>query len=73
MTDAFDPANDGAQMEFDGRMSYGDYLGLDQVLSARQQGFVLHPNKLGFELISDNWTHARVTEYFTATDINFIM
>ena len=36
MTDAFDPAKDGAQMEFDGRMSYGDYLGLGQVLSAQR-------------------------------------
>lgn len=36
MTDAFDPAKDGAQMEFDNRMSYGDYLGLGQVLSAQR-------------------------------------
>lgn len=36
MSDAFDPAKDGAQMEFDGRMSYGDYLGLNQVLSAQR-------------------------------------
>lgn len=31
----FDPAKDGAQMEFDGRMSYGDYLGLDAILGAQ--------------------------------------
>jgi tryptophan 2,3-dioxygenase len=31
----FDPAEDGAEMSFDGRMSYADYLGLDQVLSAQ--------------------------------------
>ncbi|MCT8999537.1 tryptophan 2,3-dioxygenase [Chelativorans intermedius] len=31
----YDPAQDGAQMEFDGRMSYGDYLALDKVLSAQ--------------------------------------
>ena len=30
-----DPAEDGAQMAFDGRMSYGDYLHLDPVLSAQ--------------------------------------
>jgi len=31
----YDPAADGAQMTFDGRMSYGDYLSLDKVLSAQ--------------------------------------
>lgn len=31
----FDPAEDGAQMSFDGRMSYGDYLRLDAVLGAQ--------------------------------------
>jgi tryptophan 2,3-dioxygenase len=30
-----DPAADGAQMAFDGRMSYGDYLCIDQVLTAQ--------------------------------------
>ena len=36
MTDtAFDPARDGAQMSFDGRMSYGDYLQIDRILSAQ--------------------------------------
>lgn len=34
MTD--DPARDGAQMDFDGRMSYGDYLGLDAILGAQR-------------------------------------
>ncbi|MDO5647754.1 tryptophan 2,3-dioxygenase [Paracoccus sp. (in: a-proteobacteria)] len=29
------PADDGARMSFDGRMSYGDYLGLDAVLDAQ--------------------------------------
>lgn len=31
----FDPAQDGAQMAFDQRMSYGDYLCLDKVLDAQ--------------------------------------
>ena len=35
MTDPFDPARDGAQMAFDGRMSYTDYLGLDALLTAQ--------------------------------------
>jgi tryptophan 2,3-dioxygenase len=30
-----DPADDGAQMSFDGRMSYSDYLHLDEVLGAQ--------------------------------------
>ncbi|MEJ8473695.1 tryptophan 2,3-dioxygenase [Roseibium algae] len=31
----FNPEQDGAQMSFDGRMSYGDYLGLNKVLDAQ--------------------------------------
>ena len=30
-----DPATDGAQMSFDGRMSYGDYLKIDSILGAQ--------------------------------------
>lgn len=36
MTTRPDPAADGAQMAFDGRMSYGDYLYIDQVLTAQR-------------------------------------
>lgn len=35
MSDGYDPSSEGAQMSFDGRMSYGDYLGLDQILTAQ--------------------------------------
>ena len=35
MSERYDPATDGAQMSFDGRMSYTDYLHLDPVLSAQ--------------------------------------
>ena len=35
MSDEFDPVNDGAEMSFDGRMSYGDYLQLDRILGAQ--------------------------------------
>lgn len=35
MTDPYDPGPEGAQMTFDGRMSYGDYLHLAQVLGAQ--------------------------------------
>ena len=33
---SYDPAAEGAQMDFDGRMSYGDYLRLDQILGAQK-------------------------------------
>jgi tryptophan 2,3-dioxygenase len=37
MTDRpYDPSLEGAQMAFDGRMSYGSYLHLDQVLNAQK-------------------------------------
>ena len=32
----YDPAREGAQMSFDGRMSYGDYLQIDRILGAQQ-------------------------------------
>ncbi|MBZ0161096.1 MAG: tryptophan 2,3-dioxygenase [Notoacmeibacter sp.] len=32
----YDPAREGAQMAFDGRMSYGDYLNLDAILGAQK-------------------------------------
>ena len=35
MTQSYDPASEGAQMSFDGRMSYNDYLSLDPILSAQ--------------------------------------
>lgn len=33
---AYDPSGEGAQMGFEGRMSYGDYLRLDPILSAQE-------------------------------------
>ena len=35
MTTSHDPASDGAQMSFDGRMSYGDYLQIDRILDSQ--------------------------------------
>lgn len=32
----YDPSRDGAQMSFDGRMSYGDYLHIDQILTSQR-------------------------------------
>ena len=31
----YDPAKDGAEMSFDGRMSYGDYLRIDRILTSQ--------------------------------------
>lgn len=36
MTQPYDPSREGAQMSFDGRMSYGDYLRIDAILTAQQ-------------------------------------
>lgn len=35
MKKPYNPADDGAEMSFDGRMSYGDYLHLDKLLEAQ--------------------------------------
>ncbi|MEM9321062.1 MAG: tryptophan 2,3-dioxygenase [Pseudomonadota bacterium] len=35
MSDPYDPSREGAQMSFDGRMSYSDYLQLDSLLGAQ--------------------------------------
>lgn len=42
----FNPANDGAQMDFDGRMSYGDYLSLDMLLNAQKTWTDTHDEML---------------------------
>ncbi|OBY27462.1 tryptophan 2,3-dioxygenase [Leisingera sp. JC1] len=46
MTQPYDPANDGAQMSFDGRMSYGDYLSLDMLLNAQKTWTNTHDEML---------------------------
>lgn len=33
---SYDPTADGAQMSFDGRMSYGDYLQIDRILTSQR-------------------------------------
>ena len=42
----FNPADDGAQMDFDGRMSYGDYLSLDMLLTAQKPWSDTHDEML---------------------------
>lgn len=65
----FDPAEDGAEMSFDGRMSYADYLGLDLVLSAQHPLSSAHDellfivqhqtSELWMRLVIHELTHAR--------------
>lgn len=46
MTDPYDPAREGAQMSFDGRMSYGDYLQIDTLLNAQKPLTTKHDEML---------------------------
>ena len=46
MTQAYDPAQEGAQMEFDGRMSYGDYLQINAILGAQKPRSDAHDEML---------------------------
>jgi tryptophan 2,3-dioxygenase len=42
----FNPADDGAETAFDGRMSYGDYLRIDQILDAQHMLTLAHDEML---------------------------
>ena len=42
----YDPTHEGAQMSFDGRMSYGDYLSLDAILTAQKPLSAAHDEML---------------------------
>ncbi len=46
MAKAYDPSDEGAEMSFDGRMSYGDYLSLDTLLSAQHPLSAAHDEML---------------------------
>ena len=46
MTTPLDPATDGAEMSFDGRMSYGDYLAIDTILNAQKLRTEAHDEML---------------------------
>jgi tryptophan 2,3-dioxygenase len=46
MAEAYDPAAEGATMDFDGRMSYGDYLRLDAILTAQRPLSAAHDEML---------------------------
>ena len=42
----YDPAHEGAEMSFDGRMSYGDYLQIDRILGAQAPLSTAHDEML---------------------------
>lgn len=44
--DDYDPSREGAEMDFSSRMSYGDYLALDQILSAQNTLTTAHDEML---------------------------
>ncbi|PCJ10463.1 MAG: tryptophan 2,3-dioxygenase [Rhodobacteraceae bacterium] len=46
MTQPYDPAKDGAEMDFKDRMSYGDYLSLDMLLNAQKTWTDTHDEML---------------------------
>jgi len=46
MTQPHDPANEGAEMDFKDRMSYGDYLSLDMLLNAQNTSSDTHDEML---------------------------
>ncbi|GAB4270627.1 MAG: tryptophan 2,3-dioxygenase [Pararhodobacter sp.] len=70
MTDAYDPARDGAQMAFDGRMSYTDYLSLDAILSAQTLRTTAHDEMLFIiqHQTSELWMRLALHEIGAARD-----
>lgn len=69
-TAAYDPAQEGAQMAFDGRMSYGDYLQLDKVLSAQAPLSSAHDEMLFIiqHQTSELWMRLAIHEITAARD-----
>ncbi|WP_292291333.1 tryptophan 2,3-dioxygenase [Marivita sp.] len=70
MSDPYDPARDGAQMSFDGRMSYTDYLGLDAVLDAQHPLSTAHDELLFIvqHQTSELWMRLALHELHAARD-----
>jgi tryptophan 2,3-dioxygenase len=70
MTEAYDPAREGAQMAFDGRMSYTDYLRLDALLTA-QHPVSDAPDEMLFIIqhqTSELWMRLMIHELSAARD-----
>jgi tryptophan 2,3-dioxygenase len=70
MSDPYDPEKDGAQMSFKGRMSYGDYLGLEAVLTAQHPLSDAHDEMLFIiqHQTSELWMRLVVHELSAARD-----
>ncbi len=68
MSDPYNPARDGAEMSFDGRMSYSDYLHLDKVLSAQAPLSGAHDEMLFIiqHQTSELWMHLAIHELTAA-------
>ena len=71
MTEAYNPETEGAQMAFDGRMSYTDYLQLDAVLSAQHPLGVAHDEMLFIiqHQTSELWMKLALHEIGAARDL----
>ncbi|MBP2297372.1 tryptophan 2,3-dioxygenase [Azospirillum picis] len=66
----YDPETEGAQMAFDGRMSYGDYLQLDSILGAQKPRSSAHDEMLFIiqHQTSELWMRLAVYEIRAARD-----
>jgi len=66
----FNPADDGAKMSFDDAMSYGDYLGLDAVLTAQNPLSEAHDELLFIvqHQTSELWMRLAIHELNAARD-----
>jgi tryptophan 2,3-dioxygenase len=70
MTLSYDPSVEGAQMSFKDRMSYGDYLQLDQVLTAQMPLSKAHDELLFIiqHQTSELWMKLAIHEMVSAAD-----
>jgi tryptophan 2,3-dioxygenase len=70
MTTPYNPEVEGATMSFDGRMSYGDYLHLEQILSAQEPRANAHDEMLFIiqHQTSELWMKLALHEVAAARD-----
>ena len=71
MSAPYNPEDEGAQMAFDGRMAYGDYLGLDAILSAQNPLSTAHDEMLFIiqHQTSELWMRLALHELRSARDM----
>ncbi|MFT5004664.1 MAG: tryptophan 2,3-dioxygenase [Paracoccaceae bacterium] len=70
MSKPYDPADDGAEMSFDGRMSYGDYLNIDALLGAQNLRTDAHDEMLFIiqHQTSELWMRLAIHEVLAARE-----